>query len=102
MNYFVYIYIFNIYHTRYNSITRRIGTEHEKFGYQLENLRPIEYEAHVNRAISAASDAQTFYAWWGSAEERKLRGICGIVGEHMEAIKANVGERYRELRKGAA
>jgi hypothetical protein len=32
---------------------RRIGTEHEKFGYQLDNLKPIEYEAHVKLLLEA-------------------------------------------------
>lgn len=35
---------------------RRIGTEHEKFGYQLENLKPIEYEAHVKKLLDALVD----------------------------------------------
>ena len=34
----------------------RIGTEHEKFGYQLENLRPMEYDAHVSKLLHALVD----------------------------------------------
>jgi glutamate--cysteine ligase len=34
----------------------RIGTEHEKFGYQLENLKPIEYEKHVKVLLNALVD----------------------------------------------
>ena len=35
---------------------RRIGTEHEKFGFQLDTLKPIEYEAHVQKLLQALVD----------------------------------------------
>ena len=31
----------------------RIGTEHEKFGFDLKTLKPIEYEAHVAKLLNA-------------------------------------------------
>mmetsp|Transcript_9118 Transcript_9118/g.30396 ORF Transcript_9118/g.30396 Transcript_9118/m.30396 type:complete len:493 (+) Transcript_9118:118-1596(+) len=34
----------------------RIGTEHEKFGFQLGSLKPIEYEAHVQKLLQALVD----------------------------------------------
>ena len=42
--------------TRCTHLRRRIGTEHEKFGYQLENLRPMEYDAHVSKLLHALVD----------------------------------------------
>ena len=35
---------------------RRIGTEHEKFGFDLKTLKPIEYDAHVAKLLNALVD----------------------------------------------
>jgi gamma-glutamylcysteine synthetase len=43
---------------------RRIGTEHEKFGYQKSNLRPMEYDAHVKARIPSHTGPHTTAMAW--------------------------------------
>ena len=56
---------------------RRIGTEHEKFGYQLENLRPMEYDAHVSKLLNALVDR---FDWEPIMESGNIIG-CKLNGQ---------------------
>ena len=56
---------------------RRIGTEHEKFGYQLENLRPMEYDAHVSKLLHALVDR---FDWEPIMESGNIIG-CKLNGQ---------------------
>lgn len=55
----------------------RIGTEHEKFGYQLENLRPMEYDAHVSKLLHALVDR---FDWEPIMESGNIIG-CKLNGQ---------------------
>lgn len=51
----------------------RIGTEHEKFIYTLEDLRPLEYEGE--RGIRAVLEALLHLGWQGIHEDGILIGL---------------------------
>ena len=63
--------------TRCTHLPRRIGTEHEKFGYQLENLRPMEYDAHVSKLLHALVDR---FDWEPIMESGNIIG-CKLNGQ---------------------
>ncbi len=56
----------------------RIGTEHEKFGFQLDDLRPPEYKGP--RGIGVLLEGLREYGWQGMYEAENLIGLRGNDG----------------------
>ncbi|MFN3462262.1 MAG: glutamate-cysteine ligase family protein, partial [Oceanibaculum sp.] len=61
----------------------RIGTEHEKFAYDLKNLRPLPYEGEAG--IRAILDGMTRFGWQPILEGDKIIALsmdkCAITLE---------------------
>ncbi|MDH5188554.1 MAG: glutamate--cysteine ligase [Rhodospirillaceae bacterium] len=97
----------------------RIGTEHEKFAYHLDTLRPLEYEGE--NGIKTLLEKLTRFGWQKVEEEGKLIALklddgcsitlepagqvelsgaavsdihetCKEVGTHLQQVKAVAGE----------
>ena len=61
----------------------RIGTEHEKFGFSLDDLRPLPYEGP--RGIQAMLEGLAKFGWERVEEHGKLialvKGMCSVTLE---------------------
>lgn len=94
----------------------RIGTEHEKFGFRLDDLRPPEYEGE--RGIRALLTGLQRFGWQGYEEHGQLialsrdgasvtlepAGQLELSGAPLESIHATcreVGGHLREVREVA-
>ena len=58
--------------------TWRIGTEHEKFAYHLDTLRPLEYEGE--RGVRALLDAMTRFGWQPVMEGNNVIALTDDTG----------------------